>query len=139
MFAGEFSNALFVPLFVFFLFFLLRALLKRQWLAVGVFLLLAILQGLGGIFTAGQPWLEAAVLLVFWGTAVLLLTRFGLLCAVAYWYGGGNTAFVLTSNLSAWYAGYGLIPIVLTLGVAIWAFRNALGGRPLLREGWLDG
>ena len=42
------------------------------------------------------------------------------------------------SNFSAWYAGYGLIPVAVTLGLAIWAFRNALGGRSLFREGWLD-
>ena len=48
---------------------------------------------------------------------------------------GNLTDYPLTVDLSVWYAGYGIIPLVVILGPAIWAFRTALAGRPLFKEG----
>jgi len=45
----------------------------------------------------------------------------------------------LTSDVSAWYAGRGLIAVGLTLALAIWSFRHALGGRKVLEGDFLDG
>ncbi len=70
----------------------------------------------------------------------LVLTRFGLLSAVAANFVGNLLwSFPLTLNLSAWYAGYGLIPLLVVLGLAIWSCHTALAGRKLFREGFLEG
>jgi hypothetical protein len=45
----------------------------------------------------------------------------------------------LTSDLSAWYADKGLIVVALVLVLAIWSFRNALGGRRVLKGDVLEG
>ena len=44
----------------------------------------------------------------------------------------------LTSDLSAWYASKGLIVVALILALAVWSFRNALGGRKVLKGDFLD-
>jgi len=121
-------------LFVFLLFFLLRALLRRQWLAVGVFLLLCSLLSV----QEPHPLIAVAFQLPLFGTALLVLIRLGLLSLVAALIVADVFAFPLTINLSAWYAGYGIVPLIVVLGSAIWAFRTALAGRPLFREGFLE-
>jgi len=40
----------------------------------------------------------------------------------------------LTSDFSAWYAHIGLIVVALVLALAVWSFRNALGGRKVFRD-----
>jgi hypothetical protein len=44
----------------------------------------------------------------------------------------------LTSDLSAWYGSKGLIVVALILMLAVWSFRNALGGRKVLQEDFRD-
>ena len=44
----------------------------------------------------------------------------------------------LTSDLSAWYASKGLVVVALVLGLAVWSFRNALGGRKVLHGDFLE-
>ena len=45
---------------------------------------------------------------------------------------------LLTSDFSAWYASRGRTAVALTLALAVWSFRNALGGRKVLSERFLD-
>jgi hypothetical protein len=47
-------------------------------------------------------------------------------------------AFPLTVNLSAWYAGYGVLSLLFVLGPAIWAFHTALAGRPVFQKSFLE-
>lgn len=129
----KFPNAILPVMFQFFLFFLLRALLRRQWLAFAVFLLLV---GLLGAMQLANPVLGALQSFAVFGATLLVLVRYGLLSLVVCWLMPHD--FPLTINLSAWYAGYGIIPLATILGLTIWAFYTALAGRPLLREGFLD-
>jgi hypothetical protein len=39
-----------------------------------------------------------------------------------------------TLDCSSWYAGLGMIPVVLLAGIAIYGFRLSLTGRKLLRS-----
>ena len=48
------------------------------------------------------------------------------------------TNLPVTFNLSVWYAGAGLPSLLLTLGVAAWAFRTCVAGRPLFRDEILE-
>jgi hypothetical protein len=40
----------------------------------------------------------------------------------------------LTSDFSAWCVKIGLIVVALVLALAVWSFRNALGGRKVLLD-----
>jgi hypothetical protein len=49
-------------------------------------------------------------------------------------YGG----FPITTNLSAWYSGIGLVGLGLMLGLAVYAFHTSLGGQPLFGRASLE-
>jgi hypothetical protein len=68
-----------------------------------------------------------------------VLMRFGLvammfLYATYYFF----TKFPITLSTSAWYSGYGFTAIAILAIVVLYAFRNSLGGRPLLASSRLD-
>ena len=46
--------------------------------------------------------------------------------------------FPLTLDASAWYSGYGFAALLIFAAVVLYAFRNSLGGRPLLGAPPLD-
>jgi hypothetical protein len=75
------------------------------------------------------------MLLCFGGAMLVLLTRFGLLSVVSASCASSILfAFPLTVNLSAWYAGYGVLPLLFVLGAAIWAFQHGPRGTTPLPE-----
>ena len=53
-------------------------------------------------------------------------------------FGTGVSSLPLTSDFSAWYASRGLFVVALALVLAIWSFRNALAGRKVLSDRFLD-
>jgi predicted Ser/Thr protein kinase len=124
-------------LFFFFFIFVMRVVLRRQWLAATVVLLLCGVLAFGA--PAQHPAVAVLVMILFFGVWLVILFRYGLLCMAASWVVGNLTEIPFTTNFSAWWAGYGAVPVVLTLGLAIWAFRTAVAGRPLLREELLEG
>ena len=115
------------------LFFLLRAVLRKEWLAVGAFALIMAVPlsgvarenlGQGGpIATAFGLVLAAALILVF--------LRFGLLALVFGLYFGHFLEFPLTTDSSAWYAGTSLFLLLVLAAIAVYGFRIATAGRPL--------
>ncbi len=122
------------------LFFLLRAVLRKEWLAVGAFaLIMAVpLSGVarenlgqgGSIATAFGLVLAAAMILVF--------LRFGLLALVFGLYFGHFLEFPLTTDSSAWYAGTSLFLLIVLAALAAYGFRIATAGRPLFSGARLD-
>jgi hypothetical protein len=65
--------------------------------------------------------------------------RFGMLgLAVAIIAQTTFNRYPITSNFSAWYAPLGLMKVALLLGVAVWSFRHALGGRKVWKGEFLD-
>jgi hypothetical protein len=89
--------------------------------------------------SAQNPVVIVFVTILFFGVYLVILFRYGLLSMAASWMIGNLTDIPFPVNFSAWWAGYGAVPVVLTLGLAIWAFRTAVAGRPLLREELLEG
>jgi serine/threonine-protein kinase len=119
-----------------FLFILFRGLLRNTWVAAAA---------VGGAYLAvflSAPLLtpiDIAVNAVFISGLLWVMLRFGILPAsliVLIALLVGETP--LTSDLSAWYASKGLFMLGLTLVLAIWSFRNALGGRKVLEGDFLD-
>jgi len=63
---------------------------------------------------------------------LIVLFRFGLLpTIVSYIVAGVVTAYPMTTDASAWYAGYTLLALLAVAGIAAYGFRVALPGRPL--------
>jgi len=70
---------------------------------------------------------------------LLVLVRFGLLATAFYAFAGFLLSnFPLTLDASAWYSGYGFAALLIFAAVVLYAFRNSLGGRPLLGAPPLD-
>jgi serine/threonine-protein kinase len=131
---GFLTVVIMVALAAFFFLFLLRAALRRDWLAavtVVAFYLTLVFRGGGivGTISAGVMGLIAV-----WGAL-----RFGVLAVVVA--GSVTTllvSFPVTLDFSAWYAGPGFIALGAILALGVWSFRTALGGRKLLKEDLLE-
>ncbi|HWZ33558.1 MAG TPA: serine/threonine-protein kinase [Bryobacteraceae bacterium] len=121
-----------VALVFFLIFFVLRTMLRNQWLAAVVFALLwttinqfsarpagAIIQGLGD--------------LAIFSIAAFVIMRFGLLALIV------GLAMIdllsglqIPSNPSLWYFADTLGVVLAMFAMAIWAFRTSMGGKRLL-------
>jgi serine/threonine-protein kinase len=118
------------------LFFGLRLVLKRPWLAAMVFSVVPFF--LGGGMSAPLPlgrWMTALSALLFAG----LLLRFGVLAAIVCLF----TIYMIkpmpmTTDVSAWYAASTWLAIITILSLTGFATRTALAGRRVLRDGLLD-
>ena len=118
--------AMFFALAAAMLFFLLRAVLRKEWLAAAVFVLLfAVPSFLDGGLISG------AFSLVIAAAEIFVFLRFGLLAWVFANYFGHCLSFPLTTDSSAWYAGTSLFVLLVLAVIAVYGFRIALAGRPM--------
>ncbi len=132
--AGAVAPSLAVPLLVLVLILLLRILLRRQWLALGTFLLLAAFL-VSPPDIGASPYFVLAANLLGWAVLLTVLFRVGLLAyVVSFLTLGLLSVFPLTLDLSAWYAGNTVLVALVTAGLAAYATRVSLAGRPLLRD-----
>jgi serine/threonine-protein kinase len=115
-FVDTVATAIFGGLVYAFLMFVLRQLVRRDWLAGGLIALLPL--ALGG----GPPM---ALLVV---GVVIALTRWGLVAAIAYLFVQNflrdSPAFL---QWSAWYSGVSLFALAVVLALAAWAAYVATG------------
>jgi serine/threonine protein kinase len=119
-----------LSLFCFFVFFLIRLLLCKEWLAVLAALLLVSLFSVFG--NKDHPVLNMAFQVVLWGMALLILIRFGLLpLMVALCMNNLLEVSPLTTHLSAWYAGSTIFAISVILAAAIFGFYTSTAGKHL--------
>jgi eukaryotic-like serine/threonine-protein kinase len=125
--------AMFFALATAMLFFLLRAVLRKEWLAAAVFVLVfAVPSFLDGGMISGTFALVVAA------AEILVFLRFGLLALVFANYFGHCLQFPLTTDSSAWYAGTSLFVLLVLAALAIYGFRIALAGKPAFSGGRLD-
>ena len=123
----QIAVSLAVSLLIFFLLLGLRALLRKQWLAAVVFVVLLLIPRL--LRSNALP-----VDLVF-GVAslsidVIILFRFGLVAYVAAMYVTNILAQLpLTLDFSSWYVGMSMFVLAALAALAAWAFRTTLAGR----------
>ena len=113
-----------------------RLVLRRTWAAILAVTSLALPLIYGGTGSIPVYVVFALLLLaMFW----LVLFRFGLLSLIAGMsIGGMLNDLPVTFDLTAWYAGAGSFALCLILGVAVWAFRTSVAGRPLFRDEILE-
>jgi len=114
-------------LFFFFLIFLLRVLLRNQWLAAAGFA--AIFASLD-LVSGAHPRLDAAVsFVVLFGFAYVIL-RWGLLAFATTLLVAGISRVPL-ADTSSWYFGGTAIILAAAVALALWGFRISLGNQKL--------
>jgi serine/threonine-protein kinase len=117
---------------LFFLMFLCRVCLRRQWLATLAYMGLVTPLVIADAFSQGD-WIGPIVMVLILVFTVLMIVRLGLLAHAVF---GAVGAFMdyslLTNDFGAWYGESSLVVVVVVSALAVWAFRTSLGGQPLL-------
>jgi serine/threonine-protein kinase len=128
-FVGHLDSAVGGALFFFLLLFVLRAALRKQWLAGAVFVMIFV-----GMRWAGLgPWYTPLFLLAIWTTLVVVMLRLGLfatMCLVFLIDTPMQT--FLTTDFTAWYGQSSWVFVAIVTAAAVWGFRTSLGGRTLI-------
>jgi serine/threonine-protein kinase len=135
--AGEFllliADTLNKALGILFLIFLFRVLLRKQWLAAGLVIVM-----LAAMYATNDPnpLIGWPVNIVFFGLMVFILMQFGLLAvAVALFVAIFVNQFPVNTDWSVWYAGEAAFTVLFTVALALFGFRTALAGQPLFKTG----
>ncbi len=110
---------------------MLRVLLRNQWVAAGVLVVvMSVLLPAG----SGHPVISSLSFVVVVSLGVLLFLRMGYFAyAVNVSIQFLVTSTLLTPNLTAWYGQSSLWGLIVISALALWAFRLSLGNRPLFR------
>ena len=129
-----FDNALFDPMITLFALFLMRVLLRKQWIAAAAAVaILTIMSFSSGPPTA--PAIDIPARLLIEALEVLVLLHFGVPAViVANIISNYIVNVPLTLDFSSWYAGIGLLAVGACAFIAWYGFRTALAGRPV----WSD-
>ncbi len=129
---GAIANALVIVLVLF----LLRLLLRNNWLTAIGFLVFYLLLSW---FSLYKPIAEAPFVLLIAGTIFTVLTRAGLLpyvTGIAIF--EGLVGFPMTLNLTEWWSIGTWLTLISIIALAGYGLRTALAGRPLLKADFLD-
>jgi hypothetical protein len=122
-------------LLIFFLLFLVRFVVKKDWLAAPVIVFLGAITNTGGDYF----WATFIGSAVIWFSIYMVLRRFGLLALIAGLVVQNILAvFPITSHLGRWYAPAGTTGMLVIVGVAVFGFYNALAGQALFSDDGLD-
>jgi len=133
---SQFQNALFSGLAVMFLIVVLRAFLRRDWLATIVFLLCFVL---GPVLSSDEKFLEGALSLAVWGIALLVLRRAGLTALVlTFFTANAVMSGPMSGDLSAWHTRPSLVSVLTVAAIAAFGFWRALAGRSLFKGSLLE-
>ncbi len=141
---GQLLNPGFIlfPLIVLFFLFVLRIVLRKQWLAAVAFVLLfVVLAALSP--PSGYQGAAIGVHLLAIGSVMamllVVLLRFGLLALVVMSFFGTVTFdSPIPLDFSSWYVGASLLCLAVAAAVAGYGFHTALAGRPLFRDELLE-
>jgi serine/threonine-protein kinase len=129
--AGIFATAnaaVLIGLVFLFVLFLVRVIVRKEWLAVVLFA--AVLSSYA--LLNESPLLAWLFLFVAYIALLVNLLRFGLVGFLAgYFLYNTLTRLPLTTDPSAWYAGVGIAGLLLILGIAVTALVISVGEQPL--------
>ena len=115
----------------FFVLLVLKALLRKEWLAALVFV--AIFAVPTGLSSSYVP-VELPTQILVYAIALLIVIRFGLVpLAVAIFTIDmlGNVPF--SADFSSWYMTTSVLALVSVVAIAGWGFYHSLGGQPLFK------
>jgi hypothetical protein len=122
-------DAIFSALAVFFLVFLIRLVLRKDWLAAGAWAAIAVGQN---TLASPDPWTTALIAALVVSALMVVLFRFGIVSfSVATFFLAALTEFPLTADVTAWYGTGSIVVMVALVGIAGYGFRTASAGKPL--------
>jgi len=124
-------------LMFFFLIFLLRVLLRNQWLAsVGFALIFA---ALNYFAASSHAWINGLAGFVVFGLIAFVVLRFGLLALAMYIFVDALLGKVLpTMQPSAWYFGNDLFLLAFVVALAAWGFHTSIAGQRLWKQDLIE-
>lgn len=123
-------------LLFFFVIFVLRVLLRNQWLAIGGFVL--VFSALE-YFQGNQRIPDVVAALIVFSLVAGLVFRFGLLALAAFIFVQSVLiATQLTTSTSAWYFGGDVFILASVLALAGWGFHTSIAGRKLWKQDLLS-
>jgi serine/threonine-protein kinase len=129
------TQSLSSALLIFFIFFLVRLIVRKTWLAAVLVTLIFAVPALGAEHVVIELLFSLPVIALF----LVVLYRFGLLALAAFFFAERMADNMpITLPLSAWYAEGGIVAAVAILLVAIYGFQIARAGKPLFGAGALD-
>jgi hypothetical protein len=127
-------EALVGGLLLFLVFFVLRVVLRREWLAAIAFVAILSARGLA----SDHPAVETCMYAAIYAILVALLLRYGFLAVlVCIFVTDLLFALVFTSDFAAWYGSASLLTLLSVMALAVYAFRTSTAGKPLF-AGLLD-
>jgi serine/threonine-protein kinase len=121
-----------------FLFVLLRTLLRKEWLATAIFIVVLTTPD-SSQFSAAGPWFSFGANLVASVIILFTLMRFGLVALAALCVCTGIFGFSAITFQYSWFTGYGYASLLLIAALAFYGFKTSLGGRPVLSFSSIDG
>ena len=124
-------SAIFTAMLFFFMLFLLRLVLRKDWIAGTLFVAIITFATAIGSTT---PWVDFPVNALAFGIFAFALLHFGLLAAIVTSTVSQILALGWLLDFSAWYAGMAVLPFVLIGLLAVYGFRVSLGGRTLFNQ-----
>ncbi len=126
-------GAVISPVVVLFFIVILRVALRKQSLAFAAFVLLLVTLN---VLESPDTWIVSAPLTALIATIfVLMIVRFGLLTlGTGALLGQMWAIYPLTFDFSTWYASAAILPALAGFAIVLFAFYNALAGRPLLGD-----
>ena len=120
---------------IFFLLFLVRLLVSKDWIAALVIVFLGAITNIGG----DSFWMTFLASAVIWLSIYLVLRRFGLLAlVVGLVVQNILVTFPMTTHLSRWYASGAIAGMMIIIAIAFFALHGALAGQPLFSAKGLD-
>jgi hypothetical protein len=116
---------------------LLRIVLRRTWLALAGFAIVALIAFAPD---ASHPLYDKLYTALMAAVYLFILVRFGLLAICVGWFLLSlPDALPTTFDFSAWYAGYFFVLLLITTALLAHGCRFSLAGRPMLGESALEG
>lgn len=123
---NDVAIGVFFGLIFLFLLFLFRMVLRRQW-AAGALLILIL--AASAAFNTENAALGALFGALSGAIFLFVMVRFGLVAMIAAFLFNALMTFPITTNASAWYAGVGFTALALIAAITLYAFYTSLGGR----------
>lgn len=118
------SGAVYLILFLF----LLRLVLRKDWLAISVFIAAVTADG---VMNRPNPWLSAFLALLVFPALIFLLRRFGLFAVMVFMtFINLPSVLPVTDDFSLWFSNASVFTLLFLAGLAIYGFRTALAGKP---------
>jgi tRNA A-37 threonylcarbamoyl transferase component Bud32 len=131
-------NAVLNALFAVFGMVLLKIILRTEWAAVIVAIVLFTFTSTRSMTSVGPFAIDLLTVVLFLSIIVLTIQRLGLLAAVVQSLVFFSLPSTVTLDTSRWFFADALLPIVVTAGLAWYGFYASRGGEPLFGRRLLD-